>query len=198
MKYDLLDTLWSFFNVSLSCWMWTGTRNNTDLRSSTPRLHKWRHMCFQQCTGTCQHFQTSHHTVSILLCDTEKNTKEKYFLNKLQQTRFHLGVGLDVFLFKYIILPHYDLSEGKWDVHGNLKPTYHTQWLLFYSSYRAESLPFPLPAQMGGKVGRLRRIPLLLLVPRVKNRTLLLPLFLWVRKTVARKRGQYHGGEIDE
>lgn len=137
--------------------MLTGTRNDTDLRSSTPRLHKWPHMCFQQCTGTCQHFQTSRHTVSILLYDTEKNTKEKHFLNKLQQKHFHLGVGLDVFLFKYIILPHFELSQGKWDVHGELQPTNHTQWLLFYSSYRAESPPFPLPAQLGGYSGKVEK-----------------------------------------
>lgn len=63
-------------------------------------------------------------------------------------------MGLDIFLFKYIILPHYELSQGKWDVHEELKPTYHAQWLLFYSSYQAESPPFPSQPSWEATVGR--------------------------------------------
>lgn len=86
---------------------------------------------------------------------------------------FYLGLGLFDFSFRYIILPPL-LSKTNgvsFSWHGKAKPTYHAQWLLFYSSYRAESPLFPSWPSWEIKEGRWRKAPLLLLVPRAKGRT---------------------------
>lgn len=100
---------------------------------------------------------------------------------------FHLGT-----LFLPPLLTKSSGVGFSW--YGEVKPTYHAQWLLFYSSYREESPPFfPL-----GPAGRLqwegREGPhCCYLSPGLKVGPSFLPLFLWGQGNSGKKKRTISG-----